>query len=284
MKIKHSKYRNSGLIYELLVKQIASDTIAGKPSSAISILKKYYSSKSSISKEFKLYEFIVKNKGISEHKAEAVLNTITEIARKLDYKNLKIEKYNLISDIKDKYDLNEFFSIKVRDYKPLAALYCLLEAQNNNELVDPQVFVDNKITILEHLTSKKQNEEDVRESLIEDYSKYDKDLRLLTYKILLEKFNQKYDNFLPEQKEILKEFIVSVSSTAKLRNFVNQKLEDVARRLNEKVPTIQDEVVKIKLSEIVRNIFPLSNKEVVDDQVLSLLMGYYELLKEIENL
>ena len=283
MKIKHSKFRNTGLIYELLMKQIAADTLENRPSPAIKILKKFYSGKSFLAKENKLYEYISRNKGTSRDKAETVLSTITEISRKLDQASLKNQKYALIAEIKKSYNINHFFSAKVRDYKPFAALYCLLEAQNNSNLVDPQIFIDNKTTILEHLTEEEQDKSKVRQSLIEEYSTYEKDLKLLTYKILLEKFNSKYTNLLPEQKNILKEFITSVDSTSKLREFVNQELKKVSFKLNELVSTISDDIVKIKLEEVVNNITPLSNKEKVNDNTLALLMQYYELIKEIKQ-
>jgi hypothetical protein len=283
MKIKHSKFRNTGLIYELLIKQIAADTLENRPSSAIKILKKYYSGRSFLAKEYKLYEYITKNKGIGRDKAETVLSTITEISRKLDQASLKNQKYNLIADIKESYDIEHFFSAKVRDYKALAALYCLLEAQNNSELVDPQIFVDNKTTILEHLTEQVQDKGDVRQSLIEEYSNYEKDLKLLTYKILLEKFNKKYATLMPEQKRILKEFITSVDSTTKLREFVNSALDNVKLQLSELSEIVQDDIIKIKLNEVVDNITPLSKKQKVDTDTLAILMQYYELIKEIKQ-
>ena len=283
MKIKHSKFRNTGLIYELLIKQIAADTLENKPSSAIKILKKFYSGKSFLAKEYKLYEYISKNKGIGREKAETVVSTITEISRKLDQASLKNQKYTLIAEIKKNYDLDHFFSAKVRDYKAFAALYCLLEAQNNSELVDPQVFVDNKTTILEHLTEKEQDKNKVRQSLIEEYGTYEKDLKLLTYKILLEKFNRKYENLLPEQKNILKEFITSVDSTSKLRDFVNEELEKVYKEIIKLVPSVEDKIVKIKLQEVADNIAPLTKKEKVNDDTLALLMQYYELIQEIRE-
>jgi hypothetical protein len=284
MKIKHSKFKNTGLIYELLVKQIASDTISLKDSAAIGILKKYYTGNTALVKEFKLYNFVLTNKGISQNKAEAVLSTITELSRKLDQKALREQKYNLIKSIKEHYILEEFFTIKVTDYKPLAALYCLLEAQNNENLVDPQVLVDNKVTILEHLTLTAQSTEEVKDSLIEEYSKYDKDLKLLTYKILLEKFNLKYVNLLPEQKNVLREFITSVSSTNKLRNSVNAMFEDINQRIVKSLTKVDDSIVQIKLNEILKNVKPLSNKERVDDSTLVNLMQYYDLVGELEKL
>lgn len=284
MRIKHNKLRNTGLIFELLVKQIAADTLSRQESPAVSILKKYFTGASALAKEFKLYEFISKNRNVSQNKAETILSTITEVSRKLNQAHLKEAKYNLVADIKKSYDINEFFGIQVRDYKAFAALYCLLEAQNNSDLVDPQALVDNKTTILEHLTSNPQNEQDVKDTLIEEYSKYDKDLRLLTFKILLEKFNSKYNELLPEQKNILREFITSVDSTARLRNVVNTELLKIQEEVSSLALKVKDEVVKIKLDEIAKTIKPLSNKERISDTHLVNLMQYYDLVNELRSL
>ena len=284
MRIKHSKYRNTGLIYELLVKQIASDVLESKESDAIQILKKYYSGKTTLAKEYKLYEFVVKNNSVSQSKAETIISTITEVSRKFNQKILKEQKYALISEIKSKYNVDEFFSVDVRDYKALASLYCLLEAQNNSNLVDPSFLINNKTTLLEHLTSKKQNEEDVKDSLIEQYSKYDKDLKLLTFKILLEKFNEKYANLLPEQKYILKEFITSVNSSKKLFTLVNKELSKISEEVKKLGDKVTDDIIKIKLDEVSKSIKPLKSTDKVNDTHLVNLMQYYELVNELSKL
>ena len=284
MRIKHSKYRNTGLIYELLVKQIAADVLENKESKAIKILKKYYSGTSTLAKEYKLYEFVVKNNSVSQAKAETIISTITEVSRKFNQKTLKNQKYELISEIKENYNIEEFFSVEVRDYKALASLYCLLEAQNNADLVDPNFLVNNKTTLLEHLTSKKQNEEDVKDSLIEQYSKYDKDLKLLTFKILLEKFNDKYKDLLPEQKNILKEFITSVNSSKKLYSLVNKELKKIAEEVEKLSKKVTDDIVKIKLDEVAKSIKPLAKTDKVTDSHLVNLMQYYDLVNELKKL
>jgi len=283
MRIKHSKYKNTGLIFELLVKQIAADTLSMKESPAVKILRKFYTGNTSLVKEFKLYDYILKNKGINISKAETIVNTITEIAKKIDATSLKKQKYELIKELKNHYDLEEFFSIKVGTYKPLAALYCLLEAQNTPSETDLSVFVDNKTTILEHLTQVKRPTQD-KDSIMEEYSKYDKDLRLLTYKILLEKFNAQYESLLPEQKNILKEVIVSVNSSARLRNIYNEEVSKLQKSISNYKKKITDEVVKIKLEEVSKAITPISNTQKVDDNHLVSLMQYYELVNELKNL
>ena len=284
MKIKHSKFRNTGLIFELLVKQIAADTLNKKDSPAIEILKKHFTGRTSLVREFKLYEFILKNKGIGQNKAETILSTITEISKKLNRNTLKEQKYSLISDIKKGYDINEFFSIQVSDYKALASLYCLLEAQNNNELIDPNLLVNFRSTLLEHLTTEKQDAQEVKDTLIEEYSKYDKDLKLLTFKILLEKFNDKYKDLLPQQKNILKEFITSVNSQTRLRTLVNEELTKIKNEVSKLSSRVKDEVVKIKLDEVAKTINTLSNKDKINDNHLINLMQYYDLVNELKSL
>jgi hypothetical protein len=283
MRIKHSKYKNTGLIFELLVKQIAADTLSSKESPAVKIMRKFYTGNTSLVKEFKLYDYILKNKGIGVQKAETILSTITEIAKKIDATTLKKQKYELIKELKSYYDLEEFFSIKVEAYKPLAALYCLLEAQNTPTETDPSAYVGNKTTILEHLTQTKQVDQD-KDTMMEEYSKYDKDLRLLTYKILLEKFNSQYGDLLPEQKNILKEVIVSVNSSTRLRNIYNEEVVKLQKSIINYKKKVTDEIVKIKLEEVTKSIAPLKNTEKVDDNHLVSLMQYYELVNELKSL
>jgi len=283
MKIKHSKFKNTGLIYELLVKQIAADTLSKSESPALGILKEFFAGSSTLAKELKLYEYILKNTNLVEVKAETVLSTITEISRKLNQKALKEQKYRLISEVKKHYNIEEFFGIQVRDYKALAAMYCLLEAQNSSTLVAPEFLINNKLTILEHLTSSKVDKDAVKDTLIEEYAKYDKDLRLLTYKILLEKFNSNYKDLLPEQKYILKEFITSVDSTTRLRNIVNEEIVKIKELISELSSKVKDEVVRIKLEEVVKSIKTLTKTEKITDNHLVNLMQYYDLVNEMKS-
>ncbi len=284
MRIKHSKFKNTGLIYELLVKQLAADTLNNQESPAIGILKQFYTGKTALVREFKLYEFISNNKGISQSKAEAILSTIIEVSRKLDKTSLKNQKYDLISEIKKSYDLEEFFSIKVPSYKALASLYCLLEAHKATDIVDPTFIINNKTTLLEHLTSAKQDKAEVRDTLIEEYSKYDRDLKLLTFKILLEKFNDKYKDLLPAQKRILKEFITAVDSSTKLRNLVNEELAKIQEEVSNLSENVKDDVIKIKLTEILKNIKPIPKTQKVSDSNLVDIMQYYDLVNELSTL
>lgn len=283
MRIKHSKYKNTGLIFELLVKQIASDTLNRKDSPAVAILKRNFTKKTALVREFKLYEFILKSKSVSQAKAEAIVSTVIEVSRSMDREALKKQRYSLIKDIKENYNLEEFFSIGIKEYKPLAALYCLMEAHKVPDVVDPNFLVDNKTTILEHLTKEEQDKNQVRDTLIEEYSKYDKDLKLLTFKILLEKFNSKYENLLPEQKNVLREFIVSVDSTNKLRSTVNSEFNKLKAEIVKLKEGIADEIITIKLQEVIKTMEPVPKiKKVTDDHLIK-IMQYYELVQELKE-
>lgn len=285
MAIKHSKYKNTGLLFEFLVKQVAVDTIENKDSPAIKLLKKYFGGNSELAKEYKLYETVIKNKGVSEAKAERVINSVLEVSKRLSQRKLRKLKYDFINEVKENFNLEEFVTIKVENYKTLAALYCLLEAHNGKEVVSPEVLITNKTTILEHLTQVEKSRKEVQDSLIEQYSKSDKDLKLLTYKILLEKFNDKYKNFLPEQKRVLKDFILSASSSVRLRNTVNEQLEKIKQDLRSLVKKAsKDKVLEIKLNQVIKEVKLLENNKKPTDKNLVDLLQYYELINELRSL
>jgi len=281
MKVRHSKYKNTGLIFELLVKQVAADTLNNRDSKAVSLIKKYFTGKTALAKELKLYEFVIKNTNVNATKAESIVSTILELSQKIDRAAAKKQRYNLVKEIKEGYDESDLFTIKVPHYKALAATYCLLEAHTNPEVVNPEVLIENKTTVLEHLTGKEQEAQEVKDTLLEEYSKYEEDLRLLTYKVLLEKFNGEYASLLPEQKNLLREFIASVESNNKLFTLVNEQLSVIKSSLKASTIIVDDKVVALKLNEIAGNIEPLAKGTKVDDSHLLNLMQYHQLLHEI---
>lgn len=281
MKIRHSKYKNTGLIFELLVKQIASDILNKKESPAVAIIKEHFTGKTALVREFGLYELVSKNRKVSQSKAEAIVSTIIEVSRNIDSKLLKSQKYRLIEQINKNYNIEDFFSIKVETYKPLAALYCLLEAHRAVDVVDPNFLILNKTTVLEHLTAIAQDKDKVKDTLIEEYSKYDKDLKLLAFKILLEKFNTKYNDLLPEQKNTLREFITSVDSSTRLRTVVNEEFKKLKETITKLRETVQDSIVKIKLEEVLKGIPNVGKTQRVTDEHLVDILQYYELVKEL---
>ena len=147
MKIKHSKYKNPGILFELLIRQITADTLEGKDSPIKELLKKYFV-KTELGKEFRLYETLLKKTSLTESKANVVIDTLLESSKTLNRKSIKTQKYNLINEIQKHYDLNEFFNHKLPNYKVYAAFYTLVEIYNTTIGIDPENIINNKITIL----------------------------------------------------------------------------------------------------------------------------------------
>jgi hypothetical protein len=282
MKIKHSKYKNTGILFELLVRQITADTLKGGDSPAIDILREYFV-KSTLGREYKLYESVLKSKVLNEGRANMVISTILESSKGFNRATLKKQKYNLINEIKKHYDLDVFFGSKITNYKELAALYTLIEGYNITGDINANQLIENKITLLEHLTKQEVDSKEVEEDVLKEFQSYDKDLRILTYKVLLEKFNSKYDSLSKEQKQVLKEYINSVDSAPGLRNFYNSKINELKTTLSSESKNIKDKVTQIKITEVSKFLVELGKTSKVDSDNLVDLLQYYELVKEIKS-
>jgi hypothetical protein len=280
MNIKHSKYKNTGILFELLVRQITSDTLSGRDSKATGILKKYFV-KTELGREYKLYETLAKHKNLTEGKAEIVITSVIESSKNLNRGTLKRQKYNLIKEIAKHYNLDEFFKTKLPSYKVHAALYTLVEIYNSENLSNPDQIIENKISILESLTTRAVDKQKVEDDLMTEFQAYDKDLRILTYRVLLEKFNGKYASLNDNQKQVLKEFINSVDSTPKLKSFYNDKIEEIKSELTRMSKKVTDKVVKIKLEEVNNILKPLGKIAPVGNDDLVNLLQYYALLEEL---
>jgi hypothetical protein len=282
MQVKHSKYKNTGILFELLVRQITTDTLDGKDSPAKDILKKYFV-KTELGREYKLYETLLKKTSLTETKANIVVSTLTDSSLTLNRGVIKRQKYNLISEIQKYYDLNEFFNHKLPNYKVFAAFYTLLEISNTPQAVNPEQTINNKVTILEHLTAAQIKEDKVRDEVMDEFSKADKDVRFIAYKMLLESFNTKYDDFHPNQKLILKEFITSVDNTPRLKEFYTNKIIEIKEELTSLNAKTKNEVTKIKINEIISMITPPAKNTKVTDNDLVDLLQYYDLINELET-
>ena len=282
MIIKHSKYKNTGILFELLVRQITADTLSGAENSpAIGILKKYFT-KTELGREYKLYESFFKHINTSEAKADMVVSTIVESSKHLNRSILRRQKYNLIKEIKNHYDLEEFFKTKLPNYKAQAALFTILEVYNSENLSNPTQIIENKTVLLEYLTNSSINKDEVKENILEEFKNQDKDIRVLAYRVLLEKFNDKYADLNPHQKLVLKEFINSVDNTPKLREFYNTKITEIKNTLLTLNKGVTNKAIQIKVNEVV-NILPnLGKTDKVNDDHLINLLQHYQLVEELE--
>jgi glucan phosphorylase len=263
------------------VRQIASDTVSGKDSAAIGIVKKFFG-KTELTKEHKLYQALITSKALTEGKAESLINSVLELSSRLNKTALRKEKYNIIKEIRNHYDIEGFFKAKISNYSQYAAVSNLIEAHGSLEFIEPSQVIDNKVTLLEHITRKEVNIEEVKDRVLEEYGKMDSGTRILAYKMLLEKFNEKYGDLTPAQKSVLKEYINNVTNTIKLREFVNEQFTFITKQLTELIPTVTDKTTQIKLTEVATLLQPLDkNQNVKDENIISLLQ-YHQLIAELK--
>lgn len=278
-KIKHNKYKNSGILFELLVRQITSDMLEGKDSPIKGLLKKYFV-KTELGKEYKLYEALLKHTSLTEGKANVVLESLIEASKTLNRGAIKRQKYNLIKEIKETYDLNKFFNHKLPNYKTQAALYTLIESSSTPKLVSTEQVIINKLTLLEHLTHSTVKIKKEENEILNEIT--DKDTRILAYKILLEKFNSKYDGLNSPQKQILKEIINSIDNQPRLKEFYIEKLTEIKLILEKLNKKTTNPVSQIKINEIISSIqLPTKTQKIKDDNLVDLLQ-YYDLIKELK--
>ena len=279
MKPKHSKYKNTGILFELLTRQITSETISNVTPRAVGILKKFFGNNSTLLKEYQIYHALLNKKFEKEANAAVLLETLINAHSKLNKSALRRERYNLVREIKDTYNIEDFFKAKISNYKVYASVYNLLEHQTAN----PLHIVDSKVIILEHITCKGLPKKPKKDMVMEEYEKFEKETRALTYKMLMEKFNEKYSGLNTNQKTLLKEYVYNISNSPKLKRFINEEIGSIKTEIK-KLSKNTDKVTQIKLNEVVGLIKPLCKKSSVHDDNVINLLNYYELVNELKSL
>ena len=281
--MKHSKYKNTGVLFELLTRQVTSDVLNNiDESPALNIIKENFSKNSALKKELGLYNALLNENFKKENKASYLVDVCLLERKKISANSLRNQKYNLIKEIKHHYSLHDFFKTKINDYKNLAAVYNLFEYSNSKNAA-PEKLVRNRFTIIEHIT-KSSKTHDHSSNRITEYTKQEKDLRLLSYRILIDKFNEKYDTTLSaKQKRLLKEYINNITNISGVKTYVNSEIPKIKKTLTAGSKHIKDTITKIKLNEVINQVDRISkSKKLKDNHVLS-MMRIYELIKEIKN-
>jgi hypothetical protein len=284
-KIKHSKVKNTGVLFELLVRQITLEVLNGdKTENAKNIVREFFAAGTELNKELRLYDLLLKEKYNSESKAEMFVETVSQAHSKLNEIKLSKEKYNLIKQINEKFELEQFLSSPITNYKVLASIYKVFESKKSENYDIKDIF-NSKVTLIENIIARPSVKTNKIEEnkLIESYKQQDKDLRLLTYKILVETFNKKYTNLDAKQKNLLKEYINNISNTSKFKDYLSVELPNIVSELKSIKSKIQDKVTTIKLSETISILEKMKmGKSITDGQVSSIMLSY-ELIKELKS-
>ena len=279
-KFKHNKLKNTGLLFEFLLRQVTVDVLNKEDKSkALQIIKKRFNENTEVGKELGLYTLLLKSKYKDDKKADFFLSEILRQRGKLNQPTLSREKYNIIKEIKVNYDSKDLFSAKLDNYKQYASIYKLFEG---NEKLSPDDKTDSYFIIMENITT--INTQKNADYLPKDFK--DNDVRILSYKILLEKFNEKYTNLTENQKKVLKEYINSISNDNEFNNFVNSKIPTLKKSLKSRIEKVEDKVLRIKLTEAVNCIgkFCLNESKTTKDDTVVQLLRYYELDKELKKI
>jgi len=286
--IKHNKLRNTGILFELLVRQITADVMENKQNGvAVKLMREFFNSKKELGKELMLYRAFFNVQNLSEQKAFQLLKLVTEQRKQLDQHSLDTQKYLLIKEIKKNFDLKEFFSSRIPSYKIYASIYKNFDAAVNglNEVTTIEELASSQFTIVEHLSGKTVNKE-IKENneLANIIRSQDDDIRYLSYKILIERFNEKYKGLDETQKKLLQEYILNISNTSKLKTYTQTESRRLAKEISQYSKKVADKVVRIKLAEVVTQLHKVENATVIKENHMTAMLIGYEILKELKSL
>ena len=288
-KLKHSKYKNAGILFELLVRQVTADILNGQEDSkANAILRDYFSESTELGRENRLYRIIMEDKTKDQTSADRLLEQIIRTRTKLDERALNLQKYNLIKEIRENYPLDDFLKGSISNYKLLASIYKVFEESVNSVDCDPREIFKARTCIVESIavpkTPTRLVSEDEKKDLVKVYQQQNEDVRLLAYKLLVDSFNEKYKGLDEKQKILIREYINNISNTNSLRQYINNEVPIVRKEINELKSYVSNDVVRIKLDETLNQLEKISKGTLVKENQIMALMLSYELIKELKNL
>ena len=283
-KIKHSKYKNTGILFEMLVRQIAADTMHGHKTKALPILKRHFKSGTELGKELQLYRTIQEEEFKTETSAQKFLQACISARKSLNESALRRQKYNLIKEINDSFLVDNFFKSRVSNYTILASIFKLFEYA---EVDNPAQIVRSKSTLVEHvLRNALLNPIKTKKGNIvkEEYAVQEKDVRLLSYKMLIDKFNNKYDGLNEHQKKVLRDYINNVTNSVSLKESILNEIPSIKKGLTRASARVGSKIVKIKLQEVTNMLTKISNSPVIKDKHVLTILKYHELIKELNKM
>ena len=279
-KLKHSKYKNTGILFELLVRKLTSETLSSNKSVTIDIIKKYFGKNTELSKELHLYNSLIKEQFRSEALGLDYIRTIKATYDTLNQSVLKRQRYNLIKEISEKFVFDNMAKTHVTNYKVLASAYMIFEyAETDN----PKQLMECKSAILANgLQGKKLVER--KDPVIESFESQTKDIRLLTYKLIIDKFNEKYSGLDESQKQLLNKYIVNVNDTVALKDYIQIIIPEIKTQLSEQAKQITDKATKIKVKKLSEMLCTVENMKTIKESHVLSLLRYFDLVRELKEM
>ena len=278
-KLKHSKYKNTGILFEMLVRKLTSETMTSDKSLTLDIIKKYFGRNTELAKELQLYNNLIKEQYKSEAYALEFIRQITEARQKLNQSVLKRQRYNLVKEISKNFVFENISKTRINNYKVLASIYMLFE---HSEASNPKQIMDCKTIIVEHGMPAKNNKI-TKDIVLESYSKQSEDLRLLSYNLLVEKFNKKYGMLNESQKNLLGQFITSVNDTELFKQYIGKVIPKIKKNLKEHATAVTDKATKIKIEKLSEMLCSVENKKIIKESHVLSLLRYMDLVNELKQ-
>lgn len=287
MNIKHNKIRNTGILFELLVRRVATDVLDGKTDSfAIKLMKEHFHSKTELGKELQLYRTFFNTAKITENKAFNMLDLVIERRKKLNEKLLATQKFLLIKEIKQHCDVKEFMAGRVPSYKVYASIYKLFEASLNQDSIEEiDDIISSRFVVVEHLKGELTDEPLIKENNYAMAMKEQpEEIRHLSYKFLLEKFNEKYSNFSEKQKLLLREYINNGTNIEKFGKYIKEEASVLMLNIKRNSYKIDDDVTKIKINEVITQLENIKSRNTVKDSYITALLIAHQISDELSNM
>ena len=279
-KLKHSKYKNTGILFEMLVRKLTSETMSSDKTVTIDIIKKYFGKNTELSKELNLYNSLIKEQHKSEARALEFMRTIRESYNRLNQSTLKRQRYNLVKEISENFIFERVSKIHINNYKALASIYMLFEYKDSD---NPKKLMECKNAVLEHTLIERKTETQ-KDIVIEEFSKQEKDTRLLTYKLMIDKFNEKYSGLSESQKQLLNKYITNVNDTESLKEYISEVIPTLKNKLAEHSKHITDKVTQIKVTRLSEMLCNVETMKRLNESHIVSLMRYMDLIDELNRI
>jgi hypothetical protein len=281
-KLKHSKYKNTGILFEMLVRKLTSETLSSNKSVTVDIIKKYFGKNTELSKELQLYNALLKEQFKSEAQALDYIRTVKSTHDKLNQSVLKRQRYNLVKEISERFNFDDISKLHINNYKTLASIYMIFEYQETD---NPKQLLECKNVILENaLVSSKGTIVEKKDPVIETFETQPKEVRLLAYKLLVDKFNEKYSSLDESQKQLLNKYITNVNDTKALKEYVEVIIPRIKKQLSEQAKTITDKATQIKVQKLSEMLCTVENMKTIKESHVLSLLRYFDLIRELKEI
>ena len=266
--VKHNKKRNAGIIYELLLREITSDVIAegGSSEKARAIIKKFFGRGTELHKEFRLFNALVRTKASSRGVASTIVSEARDLARQIDKKKLDEEKTKLIHTINHTLDREKFYSRWIPEYRELATIQVLINEWRAGEMRNVARQAEFEESVKEWLMKERS---DAREQVA-----IDPQVDSLVLSIMEKKFDERFrDTLTPEQKEIIRQYVLSESSGDKerLTSYLTEMKSRTLSSLSEYVKSENNQTLTEKVEMIRHDIDSLPVDNLSDESIVRYL-------------